>query len=137
MKRRTAREKALQALFQIDIGKINVDDAYQFVIEDSKEDDFLKEIVYGTHQHLAEIDELIQTFLDHWTLDRLGSVDRNLLRIAVYELMYMPDIPASVTISEAVEIAKKFGDDKSSRFINGVLSKIKQYLDEKMNESLD
>lgn len=127
MKRRTAREKALQALFQIDISKVEVADAIEHVLEDEAGDDYLNKLVYGTVQHLQEIDDEIKIYLEKWTIDRLAAVDRNLLRVAVYELRHCSDeVPVNVVLDEAIEIAKLYGDDQSSRFINGVLSKVKQ-----------
>jgi len=125
MKRRTAREKALQALFQIDIGKNDTMEAYKYSLDGNEEDEYLKQLIFGTVEHLKDIDSIITSNLENWTLDRLGNVDRNLLRLAVYEMKYMADVPHSVAINEAIEIAKQYGDDQSSKFINGVLSKVK------------
>jgi transcription antitermination protein NusB len=127
MKRRTAREKALQALFQIDISKVEVSDAIEHVLEEAAGDDYLNKLVNGTVEHQQEIDEEIKVYLEKWSLDRLAAVDRNLLRLAVYELKYCnEEVPMNVVLDEAIEIAKLYGDDQSSRFINGVLSKVKQ-----------
>jgi transcription antitermination protein NusB len=127
MKRRTAREKALQALFQIDISKVEASDAIEHVLEEEVGDDYLNKLVYGTVQHLQEIDDEIKGYLEKWSIDRLAAVDRNLLRLAVYELKYCnEEVPANVVLDEAIEIAKLYGDDQSSRFVNGVLSKVKQ-----------
>jgi len=125
MKRRTAREKALQALFQIDIGKNDTMEAYKYSLDGNEDDEYLKQLIFGTVEHLKDIDSIITSNLENWTLDRLGNVDRNLLRLAVYEMKYMADVPHSVAINEAIEIAKQYGDDQSSKFINGVLSKVK------------
>lgn len=127
MKRRTAREKALQALFQIDISKVEPSDAIEHVLEEEAGDDYLNKLVYGTVEHQDEIDGQIKLYLEKWSLDRLAAVDRNLLRLAVYELKHCgEEVPANVVLDEAIEIAKLYGDDQSSRFINGVLSKVKQ-----------
>jgi N utilization substance protein B len=75
-------------------------------------------------EHQQEIDELLRNHLEKWTLDRVATVDRVILRIAVYEMKYEEEIPTSVTLNEAIELAKTFGDDQSSKFINGVLSKV-------------
>jgi len=128
MNRRTAREKALQTLFQYDVGKTDLKDAYVHVLGDDNKNEFLERLVFGTREHLEEIDELIKKHLEKWSFHRLANVDRNILRIAVFELKYMDDIPGNVTINEAVEIAKRFGDENSGRFVNGVLSKIKEAL---------
>lgn len=127
MKRRTAREKALQALFQIDVSSADPGQAIEHVLEGAATDPYLERIVYGVVEHVNEIDEVLKAHLEKWTLDRLATVDRNLLRLSAFELLYCKeDVPANVVIDEAIEIAKTFGDDQSSRFINGVLSKIKQ-----------
>ncbi len=116
MNRSTAREKALQTLFQYDVGKTDLKDAYVHVLGDDNKNEFLERLVFGTREHLEEIDELIKKHLEKWSFHRLANVDRNILRIAVFELKYMDDIPGNVTINEAVEIAKRFGDEKSGRF---------------------
>ncbi|MGJ7921306.1 transcription antitermination factor NusB [Neobacillus sp. LXY-4] len=127
MKRRTAREKALQALFQIDISQSEPNDAIEHVLEDLPHDDYLTSLVTGVVLHKQEIDELIKKHLEKWTIERLAPVDRNLLRMSIFELLYCKDsVPANVVLDEAIEIAKLYGDDQSSRFINGVLSKVKE-----------
>ncbi|WAA11422.1 transcription antitermination factor NusB [Fervidibacillus halotolerans] len=129
MKRRTAREKVLQGIFQVDVGNIEPNEAFLSIVKQGEDDGFLKTLFFGTIDHLTELDELIGNHLENWTLDRLGRVDRNLLRIATYEMVFEKDIPYSVSINEAVEIAKKYGDEESPKFINGVLSKIKNHLE--------
>ncbi|AYA76974.1 transcription antitermination factor NusB [Bacillus sp. Y1] len=127
MKRRTAREKALQALFQIDMSEADPKEAILHVLEEERGDDYLSNLVSGVVEHKNEIDEMIKEHLEKWTIERIAPVDRNLLRLAVYELVYMKEeVPANVVIDEAIEIAKVFGDEHASRFVNGVLSKIKQ-----------
>ncbi|WP_096153475.1 MULTISPECIES: transcription antitermination factor NusB [Bacillus] len=130
MKRSEAREKALQAVFQIDLSEIDPKEAIENVLENSskKEDPFLLQLVLGTVENMSDIDVMITDHLENWTLNRLGAVDRTILRIAVYEIMYEDEIPVSVSMDEAIELAKKFGDDKSSKFINAVLSKVKDAL---------
>ncbi|GIN38326.1 MULTISPECIES: transcription antitermination factor NusB [Heyndrickxia] len=125
MKRRTAREKALQALFQIDINEASPDEAIKNVVKGEEKNEYLNELVHGTSNHLNEIDEMIAQHLEKWTINRLAKVDLNILRLGVFELMYVDDIPANVAINEALEVSKRFGDEQSSKFINGVLSKIK------------
>ncbi|MDN3016568.1 transcription antitermination factor NusB [Paenibacillus sp. BSR1-1] len=127
MKRRTAREKALQALFQIDVSNTEPASAIEHVLEGEEGDQYLSKLVLGVVEHKAEIDKLIIENLEKWSMDRLATVDRNLLRIAVCELMfYRSEVPEKVILDEAIEIAKIFGDDQSSKFINGVLSKVKE-----------
>ncbi|WDW08275.1 transcription antitermination factor NusB [Priestia aryabhattai] len=124
MKRHTARQKALQALFQHDLGQTEPMEAIGNVVQNEKPDQFLESLVLGVVEHQQEIDELLRNHLEKWTLDRVATVDRVILRIAVYEMKYEEEIPTSVTLNEAIELAKTFGDDQSSKFINGVLSKV-------------
>ncbi|MTH52353.1 transcription antitermination factor NusB [Bacillus mangrovi] len=126
MNRRAAREKALQALFQIDVSQIETEDALQHAFDEEEVDSFARGLVTGTINHLEEIDELIKPHLVKWKLERLANVDRGILRLASYEMKYEKEIPVSVSIDEAIELAKAFGDDHSSRFVNGVLSNIKK-----------
>jgi N utilization substance protein B len=128
MKRRTAREKALQALFQIDVSNTEPSLAIEHVLEGRTSDDYLNQLVLGVVEQKDEIDALIIENLEKWSLDRLATVDRNLLRMAAFELKFSQDIPDNVILDEAIEIAKIYGDDQSSKFINGVLSKIKEKL---------
>jgi len=129
MKRRTAREKALQALFQIDVSNSEPASALEHVLEGEAGDDYLTRLVYGVVEQKNQIDLLIKENLEKWSMDRLATVDRNLIRIAVYELIFVRnEVPENVILDEAIEIAKIYGDDQSSRFINGVLSKVKQKL---------
>ena len=126
MKRRVAREKALQALFQIDMSGIEPEVALTNVLEEEKMDAYLQQLVLGFIENQERIDGLIRENLEKWSFDRLAKVDRNILRLGVYELLFVEDVPNKVVINEAVEIAKIFGDDQSSKFINGVLSKVSQ-----------
>lgn len=129
MKRRTAREKALQALFQVNVSDTDPNEAIEHALEEGNQDEFMNKLVFGSIEHEAELDELITPHLKNWKIDRLANIDITILRMAAYELKYEEDIPKNVTIDEAVELAKAFGDDHSSKFVNGVLSKIKQNLE--------
>ncbi len=129
MKRRTAREKALQALFQIDVSSTEPSLAIEHVLDGAAKDEYLTNLVYGVVEHQTEIDGIIKANLEKWSIDRLATVDRNLLRIAVYELKFADEkVPEKVVLDEAIEIAKRFGDEQSSKFVNGVLSKVKDQL---------
>ncbi len=121
MKRRQARELALQALFQLDNHEITIQEAIGHVTEEN--DPFLTDLVKGTIEHKDEIDTSLTDKLENWSLSRLPKIERTVLRIAVYELLYANEAPAKVVINEALEICKIYGDEKSSRFVNGVLSK--------------
>jgi N utilization substance protein B len=143
MKRRKAREHALQILFQLDIRKEKPSAAVlrHFWAEYQPDDEvkaFAEEIIKGTYKYLAEINKLIHTCAKNWSLDRMSIVDRNVLRMAVYEILYRMDIPTSVTINEAIEIAKRYGTDESGSFVNGILDSVARVtgkLDEKMIET--
>lgn len=123
MKRREAREKALQALFQIDMSDIPPEDALRNVLQGGESDDFLHDLIMGTAANLKGIDKEISSHLKKWSLDRLGKVDLNVLRVGTYELKFT-EVPPNVAINEAIEVAKTFGDEKSGQFVNGILSKI-------------
>lgn len=124
MKRHEAREKALQTLFQIDGTELTISEATEHVMgEGVEKDNFYELLVEGTHANMAAIDEKLIGHLENWSLERLPKVERTILRMAVFELAFMEDAPASVVMNEAIELSKTFGDDKSSRFVNGVLSK--------------
>ncbi len=129
MKRRKAREFALQILFQLDIRKEKPSASVlkTFWAEhdpDAEVREFAEEIVKGAYKHRTKIDGHLHQCAKNWSLDRMGVVDRNVLRMAVYELLYRLDIPTSVTINEAIEVAKKFGTDDSGAFVNGILDRV-------------
>jgi N utilization substance protein B len=132
--RRVARELALQALYKLDmLGESAAPGSLglfweHFVPEgiprggDSEQ--FARELVAGVDAHRARIDELIAAAAEHWKLPRLSRVDLSLLRLATFELLGRPEIPAAVTIDEAIEIARRYGSEDSSAFVNGVLDHI-------------
>ena len=122
MKRREAREKAIQTLFQLDNSEMNVDEAMGYIVE-TPLDSFYEQLVRGTAEHLTEIDSEITNKLENWTIDRLPKIERTVLRLAVYELLHNEEVPNRVIMNEAIELCKTFGDEKSGRFVNGVLSK--------------
>ncbi|RSL32083.1 transcription antitermination factor NusB [Salibacterium salarium] len=129
MNRRIARLRAVQALFQIDLTGTTWKEALQNTLEDDETaDEFLEETVQGTLYYADTIDPIITKHLQHWTLERVGNVDRAIIREAVHEMLYMEDIPLHVSVNEAIEIAKAFGGEESGKFVNGVLSSIlKEY----------
>lgn len=124
MKRSVAREKAMQVLFQLEINDIDPEQAIDNHLGENKGDDFLTMLVLGVEKNKTEIDDIIIQHLENWTIDRIASVERTVLRLATYEMNYVEDIPASVSINEAIELAKKYADEQSGKFVNGVLSKI-------------
>lgn len=122
MKRRTAREKAMQVLFQLDNTELPVEEAIEHVLED-EQDDFFNNLVFGVRENLNKIDDQLENNLENWSLSRLPKIERTILRMAVYELQFTDDTPPNVVVNEAIELSKTFGDEKSSKFVNGVLSK--------------
>ncbi|KOS68109.1 antitermination protein NusB [Lysinibacillus contaminans] len=122
MKRHEAREKALQVLFQLDNTDLTVEEAMGH-IKGQPTNAFYEKIVNGTAEHLEEIDAALEQQLEKWSLARLPKIERTVLRLAVYELLYMQETPNRVVLNEAIELCKTFGDEKSSKFVNGVLSK--------------
>jgi len=95
---------------------------------------FARDLVLGTLEHRCRIDSIIQKHARGWTLERMANVDRNILRLAVFEMLYLPDIPLSVTVDEAVELAKKYSTAESSRFVNGILGNLIRNLQEERAE---
>ena len=134
--RRTGRERALQALYQLEMtpgtpaealasawGSAGAD-ATEPGKPDPEAQRFAQELVTGVVQHRAEIDRLIEQHSHNWRLDRMSRIDRNVLRLGVFELKYRPDIPRKVSLNEAVELGKNFGTEESSAFVNGLLDRI-------------
>lgn len=130
MRKRTAgREYALQALYQIHITQNSAEDVLKDFWENHEEVDgesreFTEQLVTGTVEHLTHLDEVIKKYAENWNLDRMAVVDRNILRLAAYELLYAADIPPKVSINEAVNLAKKFSQGDSGKFVNGILDRI-------------
>ncbi len=132
--RRIARERALQALYQLDMGSVATSEAALEAAwaasseEGAKETEagaeaFARELVVGVWARRADIDALIERHSHNWRLDRMSRIDRNVLRLGLYELAHCPDIPRKVTLNEAVELGKTFGSEESSSFINGLLDR--------------
>ncbi|ETT85361.1 transcription antitermination factor NusB [Viridibacillus sp. FSL R5-0477] len=122
MKRREAREKAIQVLFQLENTELTVTEAIEHIVGEESSP-FFEQIVQGTVLHMEEIDKSLVEKLENWSLPRLAKIERTILRLAVYEILYTPETPKNVVLNEAIELSKTYGDEKSSRFVNGVLSK--------------
>ncbi len=129
----------MQALFSWDISDTPIDQLLEFSWVDHHTDDpevkrdnreaalaFSRLLLAGTVEHIEEVDQAIERHLVHWKLERLAKVDLAILRLGAYSLMFQTDIPASVTIDEAVELAREYGSDESYRFVNGVLDAIRK-----------
>jgi len=127
MSRRKSREMALQTLFQLDYNTADKNEALQAVlIENNNPGDNTREyteyLVSGTQEHLNQIDSIISEVSSEWKIDRMAGIDRNIARMAIYEMNFGSEqISPNVVINEAVELAKIFGTDESSRFVNGIL----------------
>jgi len=123
MKRHEARQKALQVLFQLDNIELTVKEAIEHVLDEEESDSFFEGLVNGTIEKKEEIDAVLAEKLENWSLSRLPKIERTVLRLALYELLYMEETPNRVVLNEAIELCKTFSDEKSSKFVNGVLSK--------------
>ncbi len=126
--RRKARETALQVLYLLDIRGRMTDEEIEDVAGELKIEgsarDYCIMLIKGVKERIGEIDRLVEGYSENWTITRMAVVDRNILRLAVYELLYCHDIPYKVVIDEAVELAKRFGAEDSGAFINGILDRI-------------
>lgn len=130
-KRTRARELVLQLLYQADLMNISAKDLmadfFGMVLkegDDSQIEDFARQLINDIWDNISSIDKKISEYATNWQLSRMAIVDRNILRLGSYELLFRDDIPPKVTINEAVELAKKYGDLESGKFVNGVLDKI-------------
>ena len=128
-KRSVARECALKILYQIEMTSRTPENALIAFWEQEEEHpedvrDFAAKIVLGIYENLSNIDEKLGEYATNWQLNRMAVIDRNVLRMGLYELKFNSDIPPKVAINEAVELAKKYGDHDSSKFVNGILDKV-------------
>jgi N utilization substance protein B len=118
----------LKTLFQVELGGVQPEFALRTICEEDKvpgsDAAFARELVTGVLSQLKEIDQTIGRFSSEWSVERMAAVDRVILRVACFELMFRPDIPVAVAINEAVELAKKYSTPEAGRFINGVLSAV-------------
>ncbi|MFF2887697.1 transcription antitermination factor NusB [Paenibacillus sp. NPDC057967] len=144
MKRRLAREIAISSLYQMEMNEVTAAEAVDMLMEELREDnelgadpkearstdDFARELVHGVLERKQAIDGMLQQFLTGWQVDRLSRVDRQVLRLACYEMVFRSDVPPKAAINEAIELAKHFGTDESGKFVNGVLGKLLQEIDE-------
>ena len=134
-KRRSSRELALKFLYQSELNKGNIDEQMKlFLKRNSSQEEvetFMLELVKSILKQINEIDEIIQKFSDNWVLDRMTVIDRNILRMGTCELLFSFSTPPKVVINEAVDIAKKYGNEDSPEFINGILDKIYKEIGQK------
>lgn len=125
--RRKGRELAVQVLYQWDVHRDTagwLDDFWEQNKVHPEIRAFADELVQGVIAHAAELDAVIGRYAENWTVHRMAITDRTVLRVAVYELLYLPDIPGRVTLNEAIDIVKLFGDEQSGAFVNGILDRI-------------
>ena len=135
MKRQKSREKAMELLFSMELSKNTYEETIETFIEDYEMDlktidvDYIKNVVKVVTDNLEDIDSRIVNALVNWKLDRVSKVNLTILRLAVGEMLFVDDVPGSIAINEAVELTKKYSDEKSTSFVNGVLDKVLKTLE--------
>ena len=135
MKRQKSREKAMELLFSMELSKNTYEETIETFIEDYEMDlktidvDYIKNVVKVVTDNLEDIDSRIVNALVNWKLDRVSKVNLTILRLAVGEMLFVDDVPGSVAINEAVELTKKYSDEKCTSFVNGVLDKVLKTLE--------
>lgn len=139
-KRRKAREAALQYHFWRDLhrgaGPDKIDDFWEFLPVKASIRDFAQPLIEGMVAHLPEIDDRIRKYAENYEFHRISAVDRNVLRLAIYEMLHRDDIPPVVSINEAIELAKTFGGAESGKFVNGILDRVRKDLSRPAREPL-
>ncbi|ANS74929.1 N utilization substance protein B [Paenibacillus yonginensis] len=148
MKKRLTRELAVQSLYQMEMNEVGAQEAVMMLLTEAAEDnesgvdsvgnpDEAREqimgLVAGVTEHKTAIDGMLEQYLKNWQISRLSRVDRQVLRLAAYEMIFREDVPAKVAVNEAIELAKHFGTEESGKFVNGVLGKMIQDLDKLKN----
>ncbi len=143
MKRRLAREITVQSLYQMEMNEVKAEEAVEMLLEEAAADNesevevrneaqlktYVLDVVAGVSSNREAIDGLLVDYLQNWQVSRLSRVDRQILRLAVYEMIFTEDVPAKVAVNEAIELSKHFGTEESGKFVNGVLGKMIQDLD--------
>ena len=139
-RRREARQAALQYHFWRDLqrgaGPERMEDFWEFSPAKPRVREFAQPLIDGMNAHLGEIDERIRRYAQNYQVRRISAVDRNVLRLAIYEMLFRDDIPPVVSINEAIELAKKFGGAESGRFVNGILDRVKDDLKRPLREAV-
>lgn len=138
-KRRSAREWAVQFLFQNDFNPLDIEQAltefWSGRNPDKKSRAFAEDIIRGVLARVDQIDRLMQSYAEHWEIKRMNAVDRNVIRVALYEMLHRADIPPVVSINEAVDIARDFSSNESGKFVNGILDRALRDLRRPMREA--
>jgi len=131
-RRSRGREVALQVLYQIEQNcEAPPDEVRSFIkrrlLDDPKLCEFTEVLISGVKAHQAQIDSIISSVAENWRLDRMAAIDRNILRLGAFEMLFCPEVPAKVAINEALELAKRYSTAQSSRFVNGILDRVLQW----------
>lgn len=129
MGRKKARDNAFKCVYELEyLGQAKISDILNMCYEDNNNDEeekeYISNVLYGIIEHQAQIDEIILSKLKNWSISRIAKIDLAILRLAIYEIKYVDNIPEKVSINEAVELAKMYGNNDSKSFINGVLAKV-------------
>lgn len=131
--RHQAREIAVQFLYQMDLNKNSLEDNLANLADEHPQlnltDSFLIDLIFGVRENLAEIDKKVDANVTNWKIKRMAKVDRNIIRLALYEMLNEDEIPVAVSINEAVELAKSFSNEKSAKFVNGILGRLVEELE--------
>jgi N utilization substance protein B len=138
--RRQSREFAMQALFDMDMSNDDSEERLDLFCRNFEPPQnvmpFLIKLCRGVIRHKLEIDSLIDRFSSNWKIDRISCVDRNVMRIAIFEMLHCDDIPAKVSINEAIDVGKKFGTEESGAFINGILDSFRKLIENEKNTDI-
>ena len=131
-RRSRGREVALQVLYQVEQNcGVPPEEVRSFIqrrlLDDRKLCEFTEILISGVKEHQAQIDSIISSVAENWRLDRMAAIDRNILRLGAFEMLFCPDVPAKVAINEALELAKRYSTAQSSRFVNGILDRVLQW----------
>ncbi|WP_458121912.1 transcription antitermination factor NusB [Paenibacillus sp. Z6-24] len=143
MKRRLARELTVQSLYQMEMNEVKAEEAIMMLLEEAAADNesevelrdeaqlktYVIDVISGIWENKEAIDQLLVDYLQNWQVSRLSRVDRQILRLAVYEMVFAEGVPAKVAVNEAIELSKHFGTEESGKFVNGVLGKMIHDLD--------
>lgn len=144
MKRRLARQLAVQCLYQIEMNQVTAGEALDVVLQEAKEENesgvvledepalrrYAEQLVNGVLARKEALDSVLAGYLKGWRMERLSRVDRQVMRIAVYEMFHRDDVPPKAAVNEAIEVAKHFGMEESGKFVNGVLGQLIREIDE-------
>lgn len=140
MGRRASREMAMKLLYQLEFQKDNIDEQKKLFFEENaiseKDQAYISDVVDGVHRNKDHIDNLIEAHSTGWKIGRISRVDLSIMRLSIYEICFRDDIPYSVSVNEAVELAKKYSNEEAGSFVNGILSKIPDgnTADDEMND---